>query len=431
MVIFKKPSAPKVTSTISIPPPGSAVATTQKSIQWSDITASDVNDPVGPVFGVRTGLTARSEAADRFIAAPLLFVLPLLDRSNRLDRSHRTGPTASTETTSPNRVLAVGIPFGPFRTGSLTSLITAGRESTHPNVISDRVKRFFAVFEICEDILDHLGRKDLFRAQFICHIFKDTIAESSKLGRKLFVKPALAKQTLRWATTAGGFESRGRLLAGSKAASALQEQEDTDTDSPGTSEVESPRIQSIQPYVLNPFLFHLHPSAKSKTVLDTAQEFVAGKLAGTYSLGLTLNKDAYALTTAMSQDMYITQPPVKEVCLLLRKLCSHLVCNHDNYHRHCEGIRGLDPYPCVRNEEGVTFGQVLQVAAPYLNRARHGTLKYIQVVDGLPVTMVEKEFVEAAGEVTEETNRIRRNIMVSRAKGETQHRKRSGGRATR
>ncbi|KAK4889023.1 hypothetical protein LTR27_012138 [Elasticomyces elasticus] len=344
MVIFKKPSARKAASTVSIPPPDFAVATTQKSIQWSDITA--------------------------------------------------------------------------------------GRESTHPNVISDRVKRFFAVFEIYEDILDHLGRKDLFRAQFICHIFKDTIAESSRLGRKLFLKPALAKQTLRWATTAGDFESQGRLLAGSKAASALQGHEDADTESPDTSEVESPRIQSLQPYVLNPFLFHLHPWAKSKTVLGTAQEFVAGKLAGSYSLGLTLNKDTYALTTAMSQDMYLTQPPVKEVCLLLRKLCSHLVCNHDNYHRHCEGIRGLDPYPRVRNEEGVTFGQVLQVAAPYLNRARHGTLKYIQVVDGLPVTMVEKEFVEAAGEVTEETDRIRRNIKVSRAKGETQHRKRSGGRAT-
>ncbi|KAK5709534.1 hypothetical protein LTR17_019688 [Elasticomyces elasticus] len=289
MVIFKKPSARKAASTVSIPPPDSAVATTQKSIQWSDITA--------------------------------------------------------------------------------------GRASTHPNVMSDRVKRFFAVFEICEDILAHLGRKDLFRAQFICHIFKDTIAESS-------------------------------------------------------SEVESPRIQSLQPYVLNPFLFHLHPWAKSKTVLGTAQEFVAGRLAGSYSLGLTLNKDAYALTTAMSQDMYLTQPPVKEVCLLLRKLCSHLVCNHDNYHRHCEGIRGLDPYPRVQNEEGVTFGQVLQVAAPYLNRARHGTLRYIQVVDGLPVTMVEKEFVEAAGELTEETDRIRRNIKISRAEGETQHRKRSGGRAT-
>ncbi|KAK4961314.1 hypothetical protein LTR10_001804 [Elasticomyces elasticus] len=312
--------------------------------------------------------------------------------------------------------------------------VAAGRESTHPNVISDRVKRFFAVFEVCEEILAYLGRKDLFRAQFICHIFKDTIVESSKLGRKLFLKPALAKQTSCWAITAGDFKSRGRLLAGSKATSAVQEQEEAtlvDTDSPDTSEVESPRIQSLQPYVLNPFLFHLHPGVKSKTILGTAEEFVAGDLAGSYSTCLTLNKDAYTLTTDMSQDMYLTQPPVKEVRLLLRKLCSHLVCNHDGYHRHCEGIRGLDPYPSVHNEEGVTFGQVLQVAAPYLNLARHGTLKYIQVVDGLPVTMVEKEFVEAAGEVTEETNRIRRNIMVSRAKGETQHRKRSGGRATR
>ncbi|KAK5706975.1 hypothetical protein LTR17_021118 [Elasticomyces elasticus] len=345
MVIFKKPSARKAAATVSIPPPDSAVATTQKSIQWSDVAA--------------------------------------------------------------------------------------GRESTHPSVVSDRVKRFFAVFEICEEILDYLDRKDLFRAQFICHIFKDTIVESSKLGRKLFIKPALAKQTLRWATTAGGFESQGRLLAGSKAASALQGHEDTDTDSPDTSEVESPRIQSLQPYVLNPFLFHLHPWAKSKTVLGTAQEFVAGKLAGTYSLGLTLNKDAYALTTAMSQDMYLTQPPVKEVCLLLRKLCSHLVCNHDNYHRHCEGIRGLDPYPRVRNEEGVTFGQVLQVAAPYLNRARHGTLKYIQVLDGLPVTIAEKEFVEATGEVAEGTDRIRRNITVSRAGGKTKHRSKLNGRVAR
>jgi hypothetical protein len=103
---------------------------------------------------------------------------------------------------------------------------------------------------------------------------------------------------------------------------------------------------------------------------------------------------------------FLSQPPVRDVKLALKCRCR-------------DSMTYLTP-PCqethfterdliaVHNDTGITFGQVRDSIKHALCQYPAATLDYIMFDGGLPVTMKEKQSVEAAGVLTWENDSSRR-----------------------
>ncbi|TKA77203.1 hypothetical protein B0A55_02573 [Friedmanniomyces simplex] len=290
--------------------------------------------------------------------------------------------------------------------------VAAGRESTHPDTAPmTPVKRVLQTYELCEMVLDCLPLLDLY-AKRICRSVKNTIVSSSKLQIKLFLRPASSKDCKPWLLT-----TNGHLTAGERAITGPLD---------ASSSVMTPKPLAFDIYALNPLILHANPVGTPWGVVIPAQHRAhcsarnaAYKASGS-SMQIFVSADCYYIndkagsfklsTHASCRAMYLSQPPAKEVTLELRAEPRDYEDRKTgrNVHYWHTGRKATWVF---RNHSGVTFGQVIDrvhsETAQYGRRFGNVRFEIFDcrlVQDSMVVSLEEKEWVEAQGDVTAGTD---------------------------
>lgn len=252
--------------------------------------------------------------------------------------------------------------------------LTVASQYTHK---PSPIDKLLDVFELFEQVLDHLPTYDVLHATRVCRAFQQNIKNSHRLQAKLFLAPDLTRK--KWAVSPSG-----TLLSGPKAEYRIAA-----ATSAGYS-----RTGEVACFTLHPAV-HAEPRPEAETyrgIAEHARYYDANSVYRAHAPGFHYNeyagiRDPIMWSTdqgakASSLDnMLLTQPPTKEVWLV--------------HSRHWQSWEGLH----VINKVGVTFGDVFKaaraLAAPVAGRA----LRSIMFCDGFVATAEAREAVEKAGEL--------------------------------
>ncbi|KAK3639890.1 hypothetical protein LTR56_010220 [Elasticomyces elasticus] len=280
--------------------------------------------------------------------------------------------------------------------------IAAGRKSTHPDSGTwSPAKRVFRTFELCEMVLDKFDLLDLVRAKGICRAVKDTIKASPKLQIKLFLKPAPDKDCRPWVLTIDD-----HLLAGDKALQAVKHESKDPTVKP----------LPINIYAFSPIFFHVCQTCAPHGVFIPAER-MARAAARNVTIGIdsktSFQPNRYHINderewssfkpgkTASCCSMYLSQPPAREVALILSTEPQH----YENFQRGTQCMEYLS------NPSGVTFGEVIdKVHSHALGYRGHGPIRFdirigqSPIQGSMAVSLEEREWVHAMEDVTEESD---------------------------
>ncbi|KAK3639891.1 hypothetical protein LTR22_017231 [Elasticomyces elasticus] len=253
-------------------------------------------------------------------------------------------------------------------------------------------KRCFEITEICEMILEHAEPIVILRAMRINRKIKAIITGSKKLQARLFRVAIPAKANELWAFT-GDPERQGRLLAGEKAAKAIQEAKPTD----------NPKLTTIQPYICNPLICHKYTGRHA----DPGAWHAVNDMQNVWSKNpnIVINRNLNILKIPLkspSRALFVSQPPAKEVHVNIWGQLRFMD------HEDRRGLRkwhwGLANTVTVQNADGVKFGEVADAVRLGLKSAWNGEFENMRFADGIPVTAEQKVVMERAGEATWRTD---------------------------
>lgn len=248
----------------------------------------------------------------------------------------------------------------------------------------------FSTWELCESILKFLPCNDLVRAKRICLILKDVVDQTAALQQPLFLQPRTDQSV--WTITrksASGDSETDELLAGPNMARYTNK---------AISDGEM--VTKFDVFELHPALkvYHLQSSrniswylrgcaknARHLSFYDTTEvvfENIIHPVAG-IPRHSSLDK------------MFLSQPPARHVRIALKCRCRHgIVLNHPDVHAvPNESI-------AIRNDVGITFGQLRDKMKLALRQCPTGFLDHLMFGRGLLVTKRQKQAIEATGELS-------------------------------
>lgn len=260
--------------------------------------------------------------------------------------------------------------------------VVAGRKSTHPDVAP--IQRVINITELCENVLDHLPVQDLYRAKRVCRRFTAVINKSTALKPNLFLE--LRINNVTWVVPDESPCLGGSLLAGPKADEYVSEARAGGRPTNQITIFELHPMLNISEYdrsiafstdgltyfmrhyFRNPGVYEMHCEAK----------FTHGRIED--------------LPTASSlNNMYLSQPPVKQLCL---------DTSGPYYSEAAGGIMyGSVGSVTISDPVGITFAQLSRAAYDLTSRKHSAYVSRIRFKGGVPLMTQEKEIVEKAGEV--------------------------------
>lgn len=268
--------------------------------------------------------------------------------------------------------------------------IAANRKSTHPNACP--ILPIINTFELCEHVLSYLSAKDLGLTKSVCRQIKAVVDSSLLLQQDLFLKPRFNNPS--WVFT------DSTLLTGSKADQLIKVAEAKG----------GPTGEQV--------IFELHPALKIDRcnalplgLIDT-MDMLQDKhtrldpnwTKGTFQAEL-VNDTLIGQTQTSSalDEMYLSQPPVKEVQVVVQE--SYKLDFHDkpfnyDWSEWYIPLVGIT----VRDEEGLTFGKVPTEVRRRFGGKEHAFVKHIHFRGGLPFTREDKEMIEEFDEITEKND---------------------------
>jgi hypothetical protein len=237
------------------------------------------------------------------------------------------------------------------------------------------IKKLVDTFELFEQVLDYLPMKEVLLATRVCRAFKDNIENSSLLQAKLFLAPDLTMKKL-------AVSSSGTLLSGAKAENHI-----------ATAKAEGKDSGEIALYILHPALKvpHLSDRYRHMGIVCYAKNFVQAlrfQLHNEYSTCFGLNVDAAPPAASNLHKMLLSQPPIKEVTFSYIEDTGRVP------------YLGKQRTKTIRNETGVTFGDVLGVVqgAKLPDHMSQGTM-YVSTKGGFLSSARARSVVEMAGEL--------------------------------
>ncbi|KAK4961313.1 hypothetical protein LTR10_001803 [Elasticomyces elasticus] len=292
---------------------------------------------------------------------------------------------ASTTQPAPNKAAEtsnISIITTPSENKKTTRTVRCLRIVIAPKVVRPApvaAKRCFEITEICEMILEH--------AEPI------VILRSKKLQARLFRVALPAKANELWAFT-GDPERQGRLLAGEKAAKAIENAKPTDI----------PKLSMIQPYICNPLVCHKYTTADGTGKQEQPGVWHAvNDMQNVWSKNpnVVINRNLNILKIPLkspSRALFVSQPPAKEVHVNIWGQLRFMD------HEDRRGLRkwhwGLANTVTVRNEGGVKFGEIADAVRLGLRSTWNGEFENMRFADGTPVTAEQKAVMERAEEAT-------------------------------
>jgi hypothetical protein len=208
--------------------------------------------------------------------------------------------------------------------------IAAGRDAKDDGT---HIEKLMYIPELCDEVLDYLSLEELICATRVCRAFKTNIENSSRLQAKLFFAPDLTIKKKAVSTT-------GKLLSGLKA-----EQHIAAADS-----VEDSHSGEIALYQLHPWLQagRLSDRYRRKGIVKFSKVYLETR-SDVDEAGLCFPSNkllAWLSNTSSLGKMFVSQPPAKEVSI-------------------CYPGPGMLMETTIRNEAGVTIGEVIEAASPW------------------------------------------------------------------
>ena len=239
--------------------------------------------------------------------------------------------------------------------------IAAGRDAKDNGT---HIEKLMYIPELCDEVLAYLSLEELIRATRVCLAFKTNIENSSRLQAKLFLTTDLSIKKKAISTT-------GAMLSGAKAEQHIAAAAAAEEGSSGEVALYQPHPW-LQAGRLSDRYRRMGMVKYSKVCLETHNDVGA---AGLYFHNRHMI--ASLSDTSSLRKMFVSQPPAKEVTIW---------------------------YPCptmemkktVRNEAGVTFGEVIKTArwTPGMHnltpRAIEVVLRGGFVADPRAISVVEK-----------------------------------------
>ncbi|KAF2658160.1 hypothetical protein K491DRAFT_713745 [Lophiostoma macrostomum CBS 122681] len=253
----------------------------------------------------------------------------------------------------------------------------ANRKTTHPPAAP--IQKVLHIVEIVENILKYLSEADLlFNAQATCKNFRETISGSVTLQQLLWQVPEGIPQIWTW-----DHESR-TPVTGSAAHKIIE--------AVGPGKAASCTIYALNPLLLEVFVYGSSPKCAHRRLeheLCLRQHNMA-------RLATNLRASSALIPMASCRGMHIARPPIGEVIIrfFVRKQ-KYLSWEEDGD----SWYPGSTDYHAVRNENGIRFGELIDVIGPK-TLGPNCWLENIIVVGGFPVTTEEQAIFALASEIT-------------------------------
>lgn len=270
--------------------------------------------------------------------------------------------------------------------------IAASHNSALPAVVP--IQPVVDTYELCEQVLSYLPIKDLSRVRGVCHKIKGVVDSSLVLQQTLFLKPRQRK-TL-WVSLDG--PDNARLLTGSKATKHI-----------AASRSNGRATDEVEIFELHPLLFtEPHCRVMDFGMADFVYHYKYLELSGGSNVTRPCACPVDFISTRFDRELlgalhhlylnkiFLSQPPVKEVTVDIGG--SDFSCRFWFFDT-------VDTIT-VRNNDGVTFGQLLQEIGPATRRADNDCVRfeYMYFPGGLAMMTNVKNIVETAGELFRETD---------------------------
>ena len=244
----------------------------------------------------------------------------------------------------------------------------------------------FSTWELCENILKFLPCDDLVRARRVSTTLKNVVDQTAALQQPLSLQPRTEASV--WTITtrpsdSGGSSYDDRLLAGPNMAQHVKEAilgGEIATEIP-IFELH-PQLKFFRLHSVRYIALELRGCAKRRSFYNTTEVRFD-----------TIPDPVVGIPRRSSLDkMFLSQPPARQVMVALKCRCGRahtLKCPEEHF----------DPNGsiAIRNDSGVTFGQVRDCVQFARKQCPTARFDYLMFSKGLPISRREKQSVEAAG----------------------------------
>lgn len=251
--------------------------------------------------------------------------------------------------------------------------IAAGRDAKDKGT---HIEKLMYIPELCDEVLEHLSLEQLILATRVCLAFETNIENSSRLQAKLFLAPDLSIKRKAISTT-------GTMLSGAKAERHIAAAAAAEGSSSGEVALYQPHPW-LQAGRLSDRYRRMGMVKYSRVCLDTHNDVGAAGLCFHNRHVIASLSD----TSSLSK-MFVSQPPAKEVSIWYP-------------------CPGMQMKKMVRNEAGVTIGEVIKTAR-WTPGMQNLSPRAIEVVlqGGFVADPRARNVVEKSGELSAEDDPTR------------------------
>jgi len=224
-------------------------------------------------------------------------------------------------------------------------------------------KRVLDIAELCEQVLTYLPLRNLLKARKVCRSFRDSIDSSPKLQHALFFKKAMpATDQPVWVV-----EKDQSLVIGEEALARIEEAEQT-----GTS------LSKLQVFGINPLLFRTPPAVLLRNHVMQSRSHCKNHEGSRVMFGSSFiafrgtcfeqYEGIHSLDEiAICRGMLLGHPPVTKIMMEFSGLCVHHKSALNGEPLQGPDSNGTADSVIVENEDGVTFGEIVDVMKGKVN----------------------------------------------------------------